>query len=167
MPLKVSNRRDLLVLLLGELLFVERRLSGDVLAELGGSVQDPELQGLLKQHLDETRQHVKRLETAFRLIGVAPTSNLSLPFEAAIKQHDERSSTFTDIRLAGFFHAQTALQTEHWELAAYRSVFALAPDDLRDALRPSYDEEGEMAKLLVAVVDRLGVPCRLRGPSGR
>jgi ferritin-like metal-binding protein YciE len=155
MALKMSNRRDLLVLLLGELLFVERRLAGEVLAKLGRAVEDAELQSLLLQHLDETRQHVERLEIAFRLLDVAPTANLSLSFEAAIKQHDERSSSFTDDRLADFFHAQAALQTEHWELAAYRSVLALAPDDLRDALRPSYDEDGEMAKLLVAAIDRL------------
>ena len=43
MPAKVSNPRDLLLQLLGDLLYVERRLAGGVLRELADSVSDERL----------------------------------------------------------------------------------------------------------------------------
>jgi ferritin-like metal-binding protein YciE len=98
---------------------------------------------------------VERLETAFRRLDVAPTSNLSRPFESAVAEHDELASSILDPRLADLFHAQAALHTEHWEMAAYRALVPLVPDDVRDLLRPSFDEEGDAAKLLVSAIDRI------------
>ena len=41
------------------------------------------------RHQEETVQHVERIESAFLRIEVAPTANLSRPFESAVAQHDE------------------------------------------------------------------------------
>jgi ferritin-like metal-binding protein YciE len=150
----LSNRRDLLVQLLGEVLFVERRLADRVLVELIGSVRDGELKAVLEQHREETKRHVERAETAFRRLGVAPTSNLSRPFESAVAQHDELAQAIVEPRLRDLFHAQAALHTEHWEMAAYRTLLPLAPDDVRELLRPSFEEEGAAAKMLVKAIDR-------------
>ena len=57
---KVSNRRDLVVQLLGELYFVERRLHDQVLGDLIDAVNDDELKQALKHHREETKQHVDR-----------------------------------------------------------------------------------------------------------
>jgi ferritin-like metal-binding protein YciE len=122
---KVSNARDLLVQLLGELLHVERRLAFEVLRSLSDAVHDEELRVALRAHLDETRQHVERIEIAFRRLEVAPSANLSRPFESAVAQHDELAATIVERRLADVFHAQAALHTEHWEIAAYTTVLEL------------------------------------------
>src|SRR5438270_13858018 len=106
---KVSNPRDLLVLLLGELLHVERRLAGGVIRNLANAVRDDELRSVLEQHLEETVQHVERLESVFRRIEVAPTANLSQPFESAVAQHDELAPNVLDAGLADLFHLQAAV----------------------------------------------------------
>jgi ferritin-like metal-binding protein YciE len=152
---KISNPRDLVLQLMGELLFVERRLADQVIPDLAAAVQDGELRRGLEEHREQTKQHVERLETAFRRLDVAPTSNLSRPFESAVAEHDELASSILDTRLADLFHAQAALHTEHWEMAAYRALVPLVPDDVRDLLRPSFDEEGDAAKLLVSAIDRI------------
>jgi ferritin-like metal-binding protein YciE len=152
---KISNPRDLVLQLMGELLFVERRLADQVIPDLAAAVQDGELRRGLEEHREQTKQHVERLETAFRRLDVAPTSNLSRPFESAVAEHDELASSILDPRLADLFHAQAALHTEHWEMAAYRALVPLVPDDVRDLLRPSFDEEGDAAKLLVSAIDRI------------
>ena len=152
---RISNPRDLAVQLLGELLFVERRLADAVIEALAAAVQDGELRRALEEHREQTKAHVERLETAFRRLEVAPTSNLSRPFESAVAQHDELASAILDPRLADIFHAQAALHTEHWEMAAYRTVLTVVPEEVRDLLRPSFDEEGDAAKLLVSAIDRL------------
>jgi ferritin-like metal-binding protein YciE len=123
---KISNPRDLLVQLLGELLHVERRLSFEVLRSLIEAVRDAELADALRAHLDETKQHVERIETAFRRLEVAPSAHLVRAFESSVAQHDELAATIVDPRLADVFHAQAALHTEHWEIAAYTTVLELA-----------------------------------------
>lgn len=152
---KVSNPRDLVVQLLGELLFVERRLADRVLGELIAAVRDEELKGALEGHRAQTKEHVDRVETAFRRLDVAPTSNLSRPFESAVAQHDELATAIVEPRLADVFHAQAALHTEHWEMAAYRTLLPLLGDEVRELLEPSFEEEGDAAKLLVQTIDRL------------
>jgi ferritin-like metal-binding protein YciE len=151
----VSNRRDLVVQLLGELHHVERRLADMVLGDLVDAAGDEELKSILREHRDQTRSHVERIEAAFHRLEVAPTSNLSQAFESAVSQHDELAQAMKEPTLADLFHAQTALHTEHWEMAAYRTLVRLVPDDVADLLRPSFDEEGEAAKSLVRVIDRL------------
>lgn len=152
---KISNPRDLLVQLLGELLFVERRLADEVLEQLARQVRDEELTSVLERHRDETKAHVERIETVFRRLEVAPTSNLSRVFESAVAEHAELAPAVVEPRLTDLYHAQAALHTEHWEVAAYRTVLSLLPDDLRDILRDSLEDEGKAEAALVQVIDRL------------
>jgi ferritin-like metal-binding protein YciE len=154
---KVSNPRDLLVQLLGELLHVERRLVGDVLRSLAESVHDDELSRSLRQHLDETKAHVERIEVAFRRLEVAPSAHLSRPFESAVAQHDELAPTVVEPRLADVFHAQAALHTEHWEIAAYTTVLELAVhfDAGLGALEDSLADEVRAREQLRTVIARL------------
>jgi ferritin-like metal-binding protein YciE len=151
----ISNPRDLVVQQLGELVYVERRLADEVIDTLAAAVRDDELRAALEAHREETRQHIERLETAFRRLEVATTSNRSEQFESAVGQHDELAGSIVDSRLADLFHAQAALQVEHWEMAAYRSLLPLVSKELGDVLRPTLDEEGRAAKTLVAAIDRL------------
>lgn len=151
---KVSNPRDLLVLLLGELLHVERRLAGGVIRDLADAVHGDELRTVLREHLEETRQHVERIESAFRRIEVAPTANLSRPFESAVAQHDELAGNILEPRLADDFHAQAALHTEHWEIAAYEAVLRLAPAAVSELLEPSLEDERRAAARLLKQLER-------------
>jgi len=154
---RVSNPRDLLVLLLGEVLHVERRLAGEVLRSLIEAVRDEELAAVLRNHLDETKEHVERVETAFRRLQLAPSAHLSRPFESAVAQHDELAPQIVDPRLADVFHAQAGLHTEHWEIAAYTTVLELAgrfDADLR-LLEDSLAEEERAHEYLRHAVARL------------
>jgi ferritin-like metal-binding protein YciE len=118
-------------------------------------VRDEELKDALEEHRAQTKEHVDRVETAFRRLDVAPTSNLSRPFESAVAQHHELAAAIVEPRLADVFHAQAALHTEHWEMAAYRTLLPLVGDEVRELLERSFKEEGDAAKLLVQTVDRL------------
>lgn len=151
----ISNPRDLVVQLLGELLYVERRLADAVLRDLEKAVQDEELKAALARHREETKEHAERIETAFRRLSVAPTSNLSRPFESAVAQHEQLSASVIAPQLADLFHAQAALHTEHWEIAAYRTLLPLVPDGVGELLHPSLDEEEAAEALLAGTIGRL------------
>lgn len=146
----VSNPRDLTVQLLGELLYVERRLADSVIDELVASVEDPELAELLRAHQRETVVHVGRVESAFLALGVTPSSNRSAPFEAAVTQHGELAPSVVDRALADRFHAQAALHTEHWEIAAYETLLRIASPEVTERIGPSLDDELEAAAKLRA-----------------
>jgi ferritin-like metal-binding protein YciE len=152
---KISSPRDLAVQLLGELLYVERRLHDALLPARVATVGDEELKEGLRAHQHETRAHVERAEHALPLLGVKPTSNLFQPLEAAAIQHEEGAGSVVNATIADLFHAQSALHVEHLELATYRTLLPLVPGDVADVLKPSYDEEGDAAKLLVKTIDRL------------
>lgn len=156
---QMSNPRDLLVQLLGELLFVERRLADSVIQELASAAKNDELRTALEQHRAETSQHAERVEATFRRIGVASTSNLCSPFESLVAQHHDLQSAITDPKLADVLHAQAALQTEHWEIAAYTVILALADavglDGNLGALRDSLAEEEEARNRLASLAERL------------
>jgi ferritin-like metal-binding protein YciE len=159
MSVTVSNPRDLLVQLLGRLLYVERRLAGEVLHALAQAVHDEGLKHDLEQHLAETREHVTRLETTFRELQVAPTSNRSAPFEAAMSQHDELAASIPEPTLADVLHATGALRTEHTEIATYGAILALADamgaGDAVAPLRESLAEEEAARAALENTLDRL------------
>jgi ferritin-like metal-binding protein YciE len=149
------NARDLTIKLLGELLYVERRLADDVLHTLVEAVHDDELEASLARHLDETRTHAERVETAFRRLSIAPTSNRQAAFEAAVAQHDAVAPSIGDARLADIFHAQSALHTELSEIASYRALLHLLPSEAAELLRPSLADEKHAAKLLDRTIARL------------
>ena len=156
----ISNPRDLALQLLGEILFVERRLADMVLDELRAAATDDELRAILEEHRDQTRGHAERAESAFLRLEAAPSSNLSRAFESAVAEHDARAGSFTSPVLADLFHAHAALATEHWEMAAYRTLLPLLPQEAGDLLEPSYREEGDAAKRLLQVIDRLARAAR-------
>ena len=159
MPATISNPRDLLVQLLGDLLYVERRLADEVLRSLAGEVDDDELRTALERHRDETAVHVDRLEAAFRRLEVTPTSNRSPAFEGAVAQHDELAGSIKQTQLADVFHAASALHTEHYEIAAYTAILELADrtgaGDAVGGLRESLDEEEQARTTLEGAVSRL------------
>jgi ferritin-like metal-binding protein YciE len=152
---KISNGRDLVLQLLGELLYVERRLAQGELRELIDAVKDEELQEALRTHLEETKEHVERVETAFRRLEAAPSSNLSHPFDSAQAEHDELAQSIVDSRLADLFHAQAALRTEHVELAYYRGLAELVESDIAELLEPSARSESAAAEALLKAMQRL------------
>jgi Mn-containing catalase len=151
-------------LLLGEILYVERRLAGGVLQQLIDACNDPALAAALTEHLADTRLHAERVETAFRRIEVAPTSNLSASFESAVSQHDKLAGSIVDADLGDLFHATTALRTEHWEIASYTALLELGQaldyrNELAD-LHSNLQDEKHARETLLGLIAQLAAQKR-------
>ena len=145
---KLSNPNDLLVAVLSELLWVERRLAFDVLPSVIESVSDSGLRALLEQHLAETREHVNRVEQAFKSLGFEPSSAFSPGASALFDHHDEVAGKIVEPALADQWHASAAVATEHLELALYAAIDALAPDAVKKALAPNVKDEASALERL-------------------
>jgi ferritin-like metal-binding protein YciE len=159
MPLTVSNVRDLLLVELADILFVERMLSFQVLPELLGEVSDPELSAALSEHLAQTKGHVANVERAFEAVGAEPSSDHSPPFVGLKDQHAQVSGNIKAPALGDLWHAGAAIHTEHYEIAAYRQLRLLAQalgnEELERLLGENLGEEEQALSRLEQAADAI------------
>ena len=156
---RIAKTRELFVTELQQLLYMEQELAEDVLPELRDEVTDPALRLGIERHLDETREHVQRLEQAFQTLGELPETERSRPLDALVKEHKKLASQIGPEYLRDLFDAGAAARTEHLEIAGYRRLIALAPavgaDDIVEQLERNLHEEQQALAELDQVSDRL------------
>ena len=124
----IASPQDLFEHHLKTMLWVERKLSDEVLPELAGLVQSPELKRDVEAHLGETREHVNTLERVFGLINVKPQAAESEALKGVRNDHDQGLKLLSggDTVPADAWHAGAIAKTEHVEIAAYRELIELA-----------------------------------------
>jgi ferritin-like metal-binding protein YciE len=95
-----------------------------VLPQTIAAVRDAELKDAFAAHLEETRLHVARVESAFRAAGAEPAAARSGGLAGLKAQHDAqevKEPTLRDVLDAG-----AGIRVEHFELALYDSLGGLA-----------------------------------------
>ena len=121
----IQTPRDLFLHELGDILYVEQKLTSEVLPRLIGEVQDGEFKQSLEKHLDETRGHVTNLEQVFDTLGEQPQAEKCIGFEGLKAEHEElKSEVPTD--LVEVVDLGAAARTEHYEIAAYDGLIKMA-----------------------------------------
>jgi glycine/D-amino acid oxidase-like deaminating enzyme/ferritin-like metal-binding protein YciE/nitrite reductase/ring-hydroxylating ferredoxin subunit len=140
-----NSLRDLLLDQMHDVYDAEQRLT-EALPRLAEAAQSPELQRLLREHLEETRQHVTRLEEAFQMLGVQPERTTCAAMKGLIQEgeHMVEAKGVPAVRDAGLIAA--AQRVEHYELAAYGTMRTFAQQlghaDVANVLQMTLDEEG-------------------------
>src|SRR5204862_2735722 len=107
----ISTPRDLFIHELGDILYVEEKLTEEVLPKLIQEVQSDEFRKGLERHLEQTRGHVTNLEQIFDAIGEKPEAEKCIGFEGLKKEHDELTSESSD-SLIDLVDAGAAARTE-------------------------------------------------------
>ncbi len=105
----------------------------------------PEMRARLREHLDETREQLTRLEKCLRHMDEA-TSSLKDTALAALGNLAALAHTSAHDEILKNTFADNAF--EHYEIAAYKSLLTLcerAGVDFGPLLRQSLDEEEKMA----------------------
>ena len=114
------------------------------LPKLVKNAETEELSQAFSNHLEETKNHVTRLEEIFESLGESPKGRKCIGMEGIVKEGaetlDEFEGTVLDVGLIG-----AAQRVEHYEIAAYGSVCAYAKlldrsDDL-NLLKETLEEE--------------------------
>lgn len=121
----ITTPRDLFLHELGDILWVEEKLENEVLPQLIEEAQDPDLKKGLEAHLRATRGHVENLEQAFEKLGETPQAEECIGFMGLRKEHDELSKE-TAFELVDLVVTGAAARTEHYEVAAYDGLIAMA-----------------------------------------
>jgi ferritin-like metal-binding protein YciE len=130
----------------------------DVLPKLAREAQTQSLSEAFLAHLDETQEHVRRLEECFRAAGTEASSNFDPAAQRLFEHHDEVAQTIVEPMLRDVFHAAGAARVEHVELAAYETLIELAAALGLDAslLERNREEDAAALKLVESVGARIG-----------
>jgi ferritin-like metal-binding protein YciE len=144
----VPNLQEPLVALLREQLYTEQQLV-ETIPELISEAQDAELKGDLEHHLEETREHVDRLEQVFKALGESAKPKKSAVLDSLKKTHEELSGKAQG-PLRDFIVAASAASTEHHEISVYDAAItvaeALNEKDVAKLLEQNLRQEQEALK---------------------
>jgi len=117
-----------------------------------------ELQSAIQDHLEQTEEHVTRLEEVFELFGKKAQAKKCDAMEGLIKEGDsvvEETEEGSMTRDAGIIMA--AQKVEHYEIATYGTLVQLAKtlgnEEAAGILQTTLDEEKETDEGLTAIAE--------------
>lgn len=152
----ITDTHDLLLHELGDVLYAERQIL-KALPTMIQEAADSDFKEALTQHEGETREHIENVEQAFALLGEKPKAEKCAGIKGILKEHDEFVSEEKPVgEVLELFLLGAALRTEHYEIAAYTSLVALAgragENEVATLLRKNLAQEKKMA----SASERLG-----------
>jgi ferritin-like metal-binding protein YciE len=135
----------------------EQRIT-EALPKMADAATAPELKMAFREHLEQTRHHVERLEQIFRSAGRDADRETCQGIKGLLEEGEEilHAKGDDDTRDAGLISA--AQRVEHYEMAVYGAIrtFAnrLGRRDFADLLQRTLDEEGEADEKLTRIAER-------------
>lgn len=118
---------------------------------------DPQLKQGFLTHLEETRQHVARLEQVFKMHGAEVKAVNCPAIDGIIEEADETSSEVEDKAVLDAALINAAQAAEHYEITRYGSLVAwakqLGRNDCASILQKTLDEEKATDKKLTTLAE--------------
>jgi ferritin-like metal-binding protein YciE len=155
---EITTPRDLFLHELGDIMYVERALSTEVLPKLISEVEDAEFRQTLEQHLTQTKRHLANVEKVFEELGETPQAEECIGFEGLKAEHDKLLSESSP-ELVDSIDLGAAARTECYEIAAYeglrRMAKAMGEDRAVDLLDKNLEEEKEALRLVEKIATRV------------
>jgi ferritin-like metal-binding protein YciE len=96
------------------------------LPKMASAASAPELQQGFEKHLKQTEGHVQRLERIFEALGESPKGKKCVGMEGLIKEGSEAMEEGFEGAVLDSALIGAARRVEHYEMAAYDAVSALA-----------------------------------------
>lgn len=149
--MKLESLKDLYLEQLQDIYSAETQLV-EALPKMAETATSSDLKKGFKDHLAQTKEHVKRLERVFKGLGEEAKSKTCEGMKGLIKEGEEMIKMKGDdaSRDAGLIAA--AQRVEHYEIAAYGTVRTYAEmlgyDEHVTLLDQTLQEEGETDKKL-------------------
>lgn len=124
------------------------------LPKMAQAASNDQLRGAFEHHLQETRDHVRRLEEIRGQIGSSMSEECK-GMRGLIAEGDETVSANGDSMVKDAALISAAQRVEHYEIAAYGTARTLAGEldlaDAKDLLDQTLDEESNADKLLTKI----------------
>jgi len=166
-----NSLEDLLVDQVKDLYDAEHRLV-EALPKMAEAANATALKNAFLEHLDQTRNHVARLEQAFNVMGVEPERETCQAMKGLVSEGSDvidSKGSHPAVRDAALIAA--AQRVEHYEMAGYGSARTFAEQlgltQVADLLQHTLDEEGVADKKLTQLATEKINPEALRGTAAR
>lgn len=158
----IHSMNDLFVHQLKDIYYAEKSIAAALPTMIEKS-NNQELRNGLEQHLDQTKNHVARLEEVFRLHGVPPETVDCPAIDEIIDEADEVSGEVAENEVLDAAIIAAAQTVEHYEIARYGTLVAWANQlgrrDCASLLEINLDEEKaadrKLTQLAEAKVNRM------------
>jgi ferritin-like metal-binding protein YciE len=157
---KTTTLQELLVEELKDLYSAETQLT-KALPKMAKAASDENLKAGFEEHLDQTHEHIARLDRAMELLDASPKGKTCKAMKGLIAEGEEKikedaSPAVRDAALIG-----AAQKVEHYEIAGYGTVrtFAelLGEDEVVSLLQETLDEEAETDRKLTELASSLNL----------
>lgn len=157
---KTNTLHELLVEELKDLYNAETQLT-KALPKMAKAASDRSLKSGFEEHLDQTHEHIARLDRAMELLDASPKGKTCKAMKGLIAEGEEKikedaSPAVKDAALIG-----AAQKVEHYEIAGYGTVrtFAelLGEEEVVSLLQETLDEEAETDRKLTVLASSLNL----------
>ncbi len=152
----IRTMDDLFVHTLRDVYYAENQIV-KTLPDMIEKANDPGLKRGFKTHLDETQNHVARLEEVFRMHGVDAKGVDCPAIDGIIEEADDVAGEVADKRVMDAALIAAAQAVEHYEMTRYGSLIAwakqLGRSDCATVLQRTLDEEKATDKKLTQMAE--------------
>ena len=149
-----SELHELMVDQLRDILWAEKELV-KALPKMAKAAHDKKLGDAFTKHLAETKNHVVRVETILKGLGLSTRAKKCPAMEGLLKEGDELSEEYADSTALDAALITAAQKVEHYEIASYGTLRAFAQrlgyDDAVKLLTATLEEEGKADHTLTAI----------------
>src|SRR5437764_5264688 len=152
----IKTMNDLFVHQLQDIYYAEQQLT-KALPKMADKATDPQLKQGFLTHLEETRQHVKRLEEVFKMHGAEVKAVTCPAIDGIIEEANETAGEVADKKVLDAALINAAQAVEHYEIARYGSLVAwakqLGRNDCASVLQKTLDEEKATDQKLTTIAE--------------
>ncbi|PDT57963.1 hypothetical protein CO678_29605 [Bradyrhizobium diazoefficiens] len=152
----IKTMNDLFVHQLQDIYYAEQQLT-KALPKMADKATDPQLKKGFLTHLEETKQHVKRLKEVFKMHGAQVKAVDCPAIDGIIEEADETAGEVADKAVLDAALINAAQAAEHYEIVRYGSLIAwakqLGRSDCAAVLAKTLEEEKATDKKLTALAE--------------
>jgi len=156
----IESMDDLLLHGLKDIYYAEKQIIKS-LPKLIEKATNRDLSKGLKDHLEETKGQVERLDQVFNKLGEEPEGVQCPAIDGLISEADDLAGDVADKEVLDAAIVGSAQAVEHYEIARYGTLIAwadtLGRDDISRLLNTNLNEEKAADKKLSTVAVRKGV----------
>ena len=131
------------------------------LPKMAKAATSEDLRAGFEEHLEQTKEHVARLEKIFKALGESPKGKTCKGMQGLITEGSEMIEEDPEPEMLDAGLISAAQRVEHYEIAAYGCVATyaelLGEDDAAELLRTTENEEKETDEKLTELSKELNV----------
>jgi ferritin-like metal-binding protein YciE len=152
----IKKMDDLFLHQLQDIYYAENQIV-KALPKMIDKATNRDLSAGFKQHLEETKTHVSRLEQLFKMLGQDPKGVDCPAIDGIIEEADHNAGEIEDKNVLDAALIAAAQAVEHYEITRYGTLIAWAQQlglgDCAKVLQRTLDEEKATDKKLTALAE--------------